>query len=300
MSEGIRLFTEWKSIGQKSSTTRGYNRELRMFCLYLRNPDVEAISLEHVMDYINGMLALGWDMSSFVHKCSALRSFFKYLESRKYKTLDPELIPLPKPDYKIPRVADETSFKKLLAVIPADSKDPRHVRNLAFIWMLWDSGARLSELLDLDLHEIDTFRMKAVIKTKKSKGRRPFREIMWQEKTNEALHTWISHRERLKTKSAFKDPDALFISVCSAKYGIRFTKSGAGEMLRRNSDRANLPNLNAHSFRHHMGHDIVKRGGSSADVMNILGHSSLASSTIYTMMFGTELEDRYREIMKRR
>ncbi len=65
-------------------------------------------------------------------------------------------------------------------------------------------------------------------------------------------------------------------------------------MLRRYSNRAGIPYLNAHSFRHHMGHDIIQKGGSAADVMNILGHATLSSSSIYTMMNDKELEARYR------
>ena len=52
--------------------------------------------------------------------------------------------------------------------------------------------------------------------------------------------------------------------------------------------------MNAHSFRHHRGHHIIKSGGSTSDVMNILGHSSVQSTTIYTMMRGKELEERAR------
>jgi site-specific recombinase XerD len=86
----------------------------------------------------------------------------------------------------------------------------------------------------------------------------------------------------------FCDPDALFISICSGglhgNAGKRFNQKGVGEMLRRYCNRAEMPYINAHSFRHHMGHDIIKKGGSSADVMNILGHASVQSTTIYTMM----------------
>ena len=98
----------------------------------------------------------------------------------------------------------------------------------------------------------------------------------------------------------FKEPDALFLSICAGQYdttGRRFTIRGVGEMLRRYSNRAKLPYLNAHSFRHHMGHHIIQSGGSSADVMNILGHASVQSSTIYTMMTDHELEKRYRGFM---
>jgi site-specific recombinase XerD len=99
----------------------------------------------------------------------------------------------------------------------------------------------------------------------------------------------------------FDDSAALFISICSGQHetaGKRFSIKGVGEMLRRYSNRAKLPYLNAHSFRHHMGHHIIKSGGSSADVMNILGHSSVQSSTIYTMMTDVELEKRYRFFME--
>ena len=69
-------------------------------------------------------------------------------------------------------------------------------------------------------------------------------------------------------------------------------------MLRKYSGRAKIPYVNAHSFRHRVGHHIIKSGGSSADVMNILGHSSVQSTAIYTMMSDVELEKRYRYFME--
>ena len=93
----------------------------------------------------------------------------------------------------------------------------------------------------------------------------------------------------------FSEPDALFPSINTHKTGQRLTVGGVGEMLRRYSNKAKLPYaINAHSLRHHMGHDIIKKGGSMADVMNILGHASVDSSKVYTMMTDVELEQRYR------
>ena len=116
------------------------------------------------------------------------------------------------------------------------------------------------------------------------------RELFWTNDTNESLGKWLDKRSRLQQK----DAEAVFISTCSGNVGQRFTIKGVGEMLRRYSNRARIPYINPHSFRHHMGHDIIHQGGSSADVMNILGHSTIASSTIYTMMTDRELEERYR------
>jgi integrase/recombinase XerD len=108
------------------------------------------------------------------------------------------------------------------------------------------------------------------------------------------LIRWITKREALKHKVNFEEADALFISATSWKSGYRFTIKGVGEMLRRYCNKAELPYMNAHSFRHHCGHHIIKAGGSTADVMNILGHASVQSTTIYTMMHGKELESRAR------
>jgi site-specific recombinase XerD len=71
------------------------------------------------------------------------------------------------------------------------------------------------------------------------------------------------------------------------------TTFNVAEMLRTNSNRAGIPTMNAHSMRHYMGRDIVNKGGSNSDVSNILGHSSLESSMIYTMMTGPDLQRRY-------
>lgn len=130
------------------------------------------------------------------------------------------------------------------------------------------------------------------------KGKRPIREIFWTEQTNNNLVKWIEKRDKLKRKMTIHDPEAVFISICSGALadtaGKRLTQKGVGEMLRRYANKAGISYVNAHAFRHHMGHHIVNKGGSASDVMNILGHSSLASSSIYTMMADKELEQRYR------
>lgn len=297
-NEAIEKFKNWRTFKVKKQTVKGYDRELRNFCLFLRNPDIEAITINDVMDYLNGKADLGWDRNSFVGTCMALRKFFEFYRMQNYPVIDENLIPIPQKEYKIPRVADEENYKKLLGIIPTKTNDPRHIRNLAIINLLWDTGARNGEIVSLNVSDLQLDRMKAVIKTEKSRGRRPIREIFWTADTNESLKRWLEKREHLKEKVFFKEPEALFVSTCGSggisRSGSRFQIKGVGEMLRRYSNRAKIPNMNPHSFRHHMGHDVIKKGGSSADVMNLLGHASVQSTTIYTMMTDTELEKRYR------
>lgn len=292
--EAIIQFSNWRQFKVKKQTVRGYDRELRNFCLFLRNPEIENIALNDVMEYLNGMADLGWDRNSFVGKCMALRKFFEFYRLQGYKVVDEELIPIPDREMKLPRVANDEQFDQLISIIPKESNDPRHIRNLAIIGLLWDTGARNGEICSLNVEDLDLKEMRAVIKTEKAKTRRPFREIFWTESTNEYLINWLKKRKHLDGAVKFAEPDALFISATSSKYGQRFSIKGLGEMLRRYCNRAKMPYMNAHSFRHHRGHHIIASGGSTSDVMNILGHSSVQSTTIYTMMRGKELEQRAR------
>jgi integrase/recombinase XerC len=289
--DAIHKFSDWKLLQVVPRTMMGYDFELRMFCLFMRNPEVEHVALRDVTDYLNGMKELGWKQNSFTHKCSYLRKFFRFLRLQGYSNLNEELIPIPKREFKPPRIATEDDYRALLGVIP-QNRDPRHIRNRSIINLLWDTGARVGEIVALDTGELDHNRMRAVIRTEKSRGRRPFREIFWTHQTNENLGKWLDKRSRFRE---IKDPDALFICASSHQAGQRMKIHAVAQMLRNYSRKAGRSYINAHSFRHHMGHDIIHRGGSSADVMNILGHATLASSTVYTMMTDRELEERYRK-----
>lgn len=266
--------------------------------MYVRNCELEHVRLEDISSWFNLQVELNWQHNSFIPKAQALRKFFEFYKLQGYNVIEPELIPIPSKQFNIPRVATEENYRKLLSAIPENSRDPRHTRNRALIMLLWDTGARNGEIVALNTEDMNLDEMRAVIKTEKSKGRRPIREIFWTAETNEAIKDWLKRREQLKSKSMPHMDDSLFPCIASAQVlgrsGMRLSVKGVGEILRRYSNRAEIPYMNAHSFRHHMGHDVIKKGGSASDVMNILGHASLSSSSIYTMMTGTELESRYR------
>lgn len=297
LSDAIEKFSKWRIWKVKKCTVKGYDLILKQFCLFVHNCDIEHVRLEDVISWFNLLRDLEFQHNSFIPKAQALKKFFEFFKMQGYSVLEPNLIPLPSKQYKIPRVASEENYHKLLSAVPKKTNDPRHIRNRAIIMLLWDTGARNGEIVSLDAEEMDTEKMRAVIKTEKSKGRRPFREIFWTEETNKALIAWIEKRALLKKTKMPHMEECLFPCICSGASlnlsGKRMTNKGVAEFLRRYSNRANIPYQNAHSFRHHMGHDIITQGGSAADVMNILGHASLSSSSIYTMMTGKELEQRY-------
>ncbi len=299
LSEAIKRFTEWRALKVKNGTVRGYNLILRQFCLFVRDKHIEEVNLQDVTVWFQMMGYLGWDTNSFIPKAMAIRKLFEFYQHQGVKALDPWLIPIPRKQFKLVRVATDEHYQQLLSVIPAKTNDPRHIRNLAIIKLLYETGARNGEVVALDNDEVNTKERKAIIRTEKNRGSRPFRELFWGDDTNKSLCRWIEKREDIvkRKKIVLAEPEAMFISICAGPHptnGRRFSIRGVGEMLRRYCNRAKIPYLNAHSFRHGKSHRILKNGGTIADVMNIHGHASVQSVTTYVNMFNKELEERAR------
>lgn len=287
----IDQFIEWKGVATSRSTVTGYAQDLKMFCLLLKNKEIEAITLDDVLHVLHEMRAAGWTQASLMRKCMALRKLLEFLAMLGHQVLPKELIPIPKPERTMPRVATVEHYQRLVHSIPRSS-DPRHLRNRTIIHLLWDTGMRAGELVALDVKDIDTTARRATIRTEKNRGSRPFRNVFWTKATNTCLKLWITKRARLASSA---EP-ALFICCTSWRRGKRLTNKGLGEALRRACNRAKLPYMNPHSFRHAVGHEIIKNGGSNTDVAQALGHTSLLSTYVYTQLSDTEQERRYRRL----
>lgn len=300
LSEAIKEFRDWRSFKVTGHTIVRYDSALKIFCLTMRDPEIESIQPGDVLDYLMNMERLGWKRNGIVINCLALRILFKYLNLKGVKCFHEELIPLPRKEFNIPRVANAKDLKTLESSIPRDS-NPNNIRNLALVHMVWDTWARSGEIVSLNIDDLKFYRNgtgSATIKTEKSRGRRPIREIFWTAETTKYLKKWLETKARLERQFMFMDQQAVFVSICKCgQYdvrGRRMTSRGVAEVFRTNSNRANLPTIfNAHSARHYGGRHIIEKGGSSADVSNILGHSHQDSSYIYTMLWGKDLQKRY-------
>lgn len=304
LSETIEEFNKVRSFRGAKMTTVRYDRLLRIFCLCMQDPELEDIDLPHILWYFQELERLGWKPNGINIVAIAIRKFFEFCNLRGYRTFNEQLIPVPRKEYNIPRVADLETFKKLLKQIPTGSGRPHHIRNRAFLLLLWDTGARVGELCSLDVADLDLKKRTALIKTEKSRGRRPIRQIFWTEETNKHLKLWLEKKAHLQTLFKFNDPEALFVSIAkSGQYdvrGSRMNNRGAAEIMRMLSNAAKIPVVNAHSIRHSMGRDTVRTLRSNSAVSNVLGHSNLDSSYIYTMLWGEDLKDDWSQVMKKR
>jgi len=309
MIEAIKKFSEWKVLGVKGNTAYGYDGHLRHFCVFLRDPDIADITLDQIIEYLSLCQKMGFRGSSLEKYGLAIKEFLDFYRKQNYKVIDPDLVPVPKIyDRALPRVASDEDFEKLLAVIPKNNNAYYNVRNRAIVWLLHDTGARVSEIANLNLEDVNLVNQFAIIKTEKRKDDMPFRKIFWTKECYNELNRWLEKRNELIMKTELVNPEdekALFLSVnggvCSdGRVTRRMDIEAVGEFLRKLSRQAGLKYaINPHSFRHRIGHELVKRGVEANALSQILGHKSLDSSRIYTMLSGLELGRIYHKVMGR-
>ncbi len=307
LHEAIKKFIEYRSFKNSSNKTAiRYESTLRIFCLCMQDPNLEDIEFDHIMWYMQEMERLGWKHNGINLVGLALRKFFEFCHLRNFNiSFNESAIPLKGKRFNIPRVTDYETFKKLLEQIPTNTNHPHHIRNRAILLMLWDTGVRTGELMSLNISDLDMDNRTAIIRTEKSRGRRPIRQIFWTEETHKHLIKWINKVTELKSKFTFADNDALFVSISKSirqsLRGCRMNPRGVAEVMRVLSNQAGLPYVaNAHGIRHSMGRDVVKTLRSNSAVSNILGHSNIESSYVYTMLYGEDLKEQWQEVMKKR
>ncbi len=279
------------------------------FMFYMRDTDreVESITLEECESWLALVKELGYDDNTRIKKALALKLFFEHLFRRRISIgFDPDLIPVPRKIFKFPRVATEDQYKRLLAAVKDEGKCGEityAVRDKAVIMLIHDTGARNGEIASLDMDDIDLGRKSARIKTEKSRGEVPYREIFWSRETNEQLGKWVAVRERFLAKMELEEPKAVFFGIKAGSGASNYSAKGkrlqvnyVSELFRKYSNRANLPIINPHSFRHLFGRDLAKKKANNFVISSMMGHARVQSSYPYTMLFGKDREEAYRSL----
>jgi site-specific recombinase XerD len=291
LSEAITLvFRDRGGLRETFETARGYERDARQFCLFVHNPHIENVLLDDIERYFSEMEQVGFTRNGLQIKACALRKLFAALRRRGYIVLDPNDIPLPRKMFKEARVATDEQISKVLEVISNSPQRHCRLRNKAILLLLRDTGMRVGELQALDLKDIDLEKRRAMIKTEKSRGLRPVRSVFWYDECNQALKQWIDERGRFIRKRRVHE-EALFIASHRDKGVARVGPSAVHIAFRKASWIAGVKPLNPHSLRHRKGHLLARSGANNSIISGVLGHSSLASSYIYTMMNDQELEE---------
>lgn len=252
--------------------------------LYQVIPDIEEIEADDIRPFLGWLHDKGLSKNTIRLRISAVKSFFKFALIRKYIDKNPaSIISTPKTDKKLPSYLLDKEISQMLEDI--DETVPKEACIKALIELIYSSGLRISEALALDLNDID-FTTKTVKVT--GKGRKQ-RVVPIGNSAVISIKNYLQKRPVLKKTNSEK---ALFLSTSGKRlYPVAAYRYINKKMKNVSEARQKSPHILRHSFATHM----MDNGADINSVSDMLGHSSLSTTQIYTHISVGRLKEAYKQ-----
>ena len=273
-------------------TLKSYEEDLRQFCGFLgeslgvapEEVDFGAIDAKRLRRYAAwlGGRERGYAASTVARRLASLRSFYRYQRRQGAMTADPSAgLRNPKQPKRLPKLMGVEDVIRLLDAVPTDT--PSGVRDRAMYETLYGGGLRVSELVGLDLEDVDH---ETKLLRVRGKGRR---ERLCP--VGPAAIAWIGHWLAVRTPKSADEP-AVFLN----RFGTRLTARSVGRLLDDHLAGLGLdPSASPHTFRHSFATHLLDRGADLRSVQELLGHRSLATTQIYTHVTRERVLQAYRD-----
>ena len=270
--------------GLSDNSIKSYDYDLILFKKFLIENKINDTPLNCKSETIKNYLYKSFSDKKSISQArsiSAIKSFFNYLIFEGYIKDSPiSNIESPKQEKKLPKVLTEKEIKKLINSI--DLNHDFGQRNKTIIEILYGTGIRVSELINLKLSNI--FFKENIIKVI-GKGNKE-RLVPLGEIASNEMKIYINNRNRLKIDS--KSSDILFLN----RYGRGLTRSMIFKIISDASKRIGLDKkISPHTLRHSFATHLIKNGADLRTIQLILGHESITTTEIYTHLDTLHLEE---------
>ena len=253
-------------------TISSYRRDLDSFFTFLKekNDSWEEVQDHQVRGFVAQERRRGLSARSIQRALSSIRSFFNYLLDEEVVETNPAAnISSPKSAQLLPKALDTDLVKRLLDFKPQGDIE---IRDKAMVELLYSSGLRLSELCSLNMDSISVKERSCRVVGKGNKTR----DLPVGEKAIQSLRDWLLVRKNISSDSN----KALFLN----KNGKRISTRSVQLRLERLSKKRGLPMVNPHMLRHSFASHILESSGDLRAVQEMLGHSDIGTTQIYTKL----------------
>ncbi|MBN1326335.1 MAG: tyrosine recombinase XerD [Candidatus Cloacimonetes bacterium] len=257
--------------GLSENTLSSYARDLEDVLLFLDKP-VEEIQVKDIVDYFVSLQELGLSTSSIARKRSSVKGFYLFLQEEEIDfVLNLDSLPQIKYSQHLPDVLSVNEMLKLLNSISTDST--LGMRNKAMLELMYASGLRISEVIDLTIHDVIWEESLIRVTGKGSKQR----IVPVADKSLSFLLRYY-HNARGDIRKE-KETDIMFLN----KRGGKLSRMGVWKIIRKLTVEAGLSkNISPHTFRHSFATHLLEAGANLRIVQTLLGHVSINTTQIYT------------------
>lgn len=287
----LRYLTDVRQLSP--ATAEAYAKDVTQFADFLasewgeeRAYDWQAVSYRTVRRFLADLARQKYASSSMARKLAAVRSFFRYLLQEDAVQQNPAAIaPTPKRRRELPAHLYRDEVQQLLRA--PDESTPLGQRDRAILEVLYATGVRVSELVAMDLADIDfAARQVRVV----GKGNRE-RIVLLGEPAAQALRRYIADgRERLLRKSSEPDDDAVFLTKSGRRLSVRAVQQRVDRYVLRT---AASSRITPHALRHTFATHMLDGGADLRTIQALLGHRSLNTVGVYTHLSTERVKQAY-------
>ncbi len=258
-------------------TVRNYTTDLLDFFNFLSSKEINSLNEvdRHVLrDFLSHLIEHGIVKASIARKLSAIRSFYRYLLREEMVSASPvEATSSPKLDKRLPSFLSIDEMNRLLEA--PDLSTPQGQRDRALLELLYASGLRVSELVKLNLEQLDLDSREIRVMGKGSKERM----VLMGKPAVRALSTYLRQSRPKLFGTRIRMTNAVFIN----RYGERLAKRRVQRILGKYAGIAGIgKRVHPHMLRHTFATHLLDGGADLRVVQELLGHANLSSTQIYT------------------
>ena len=288
----VELYHEYLMVNRNLSPVSwaSYKTELMMFANTCQHDNIKLseVTSEYLRQYLKHLIQDSHDSrNTIAHTLTVLRSFYGFMALQHYIEIDPTvMLEMPIKAKTLPTYITLEEFKAILAQIPLDNNNPIQYRDHLMIELLYDSGFRISELLNLTLNSIDLNARTIKCKGKGSKER----IVMMGDYAKELLVPYLNEIRPKLLKDG--NSNLLFVSnrghQVSRVYVFRRVKQYAAQA-------GITKEISPHTFRHSFATSMLENDADLRTIQTLLGHSDISTTQIYTHVSNKHLKEIYDE-----
>lgn len=277
--------------GFSPNTEAAYRNDLCQLAEYLRSSSgVRSwtdVTEETLSAFILAQKDRGYSAATMARKIASLRSFFSFLGQEGVITHDPaEDITSPKLGRRLPKPLSEAEMARLLEVA-FQAQNPEALRDRAILELLYATGMRVSELVSLDVGQLNLTNGNGSVRCI-GKGNKE-RVVQLHDAAVQAIKTYLARGR----PNAIKDDQrqqAVFVN----RRGERLTRQGCWLILKEHAHRAGITtHVTPHVLRHSFATHMLRGGATLRQVQEWLGHASITTTQVYTLLTDQHLREEY-------
>ena len=270
INEYLVFVSQVKNLSE--NTTKSYERDLKKLYLFLEKLNVtnySDIKEEICSAWIGDLYSQNNKPKSIQRHLSSAKGFFRFLKKNNLISSSPfELVTAPKSSNTLPEVLSPEDVEQLLNFKPSNTIE---IRDMAIVELMYSSGLRVSETVNINISDFEENMSFLRVIGKGSKTRL----VPMGRFAINAINNWLNERVKISNNT-----DALFLNSKGSRLSVRSIQL----RLKKMAIKQGLPPVHPHMLRHSFATHMLESSGDLRTIQELLGHSSLSTTQIYTKL----------------